>query len=96
MTRRGRKPKRKMNPRSLANLRRGPQPGLRPAPLGNQRTVTHGATRTIPRAELDAEVAEIYRALADSAPVRDERGELPQADQGAVEIAARALKRWRG
>jgi hypothetical protein len=87
--------KRKMNPNSLANLRRGPGPGLRPAPLGNTRAVTHGARATIRRDELDDEVAEIYRALAESAPVRDPDGGLPQADEAAIEIAARALKRWR-
>ena len=39
--------------------------------------------------------AEIYRALSDSAPVRDENGGLPVADEATVEVAARALKRWR-
>jgi transcriptional regulator with XRE-family HTH domain len=34
-------------------------------------------------------------ALVASVPIRDERGELPVADEAAVEIAARALKRWR-
>jgi Phage terminase, small subunit len=77
--------------RQLANLR----PGAHVAPLGNTRTLKHGARRVILRAELDAEVAEIYRALAEAAPVRDPDGGLPAADEAAVEVAARALKRWR-
>jgi hypothetical protein len=78
------------NPKSLANLRRPS-----PAPIGNRRAVRHGAFATIPRDQLDDEIAEIYRALADSAPVRDANGDLPVADEAAVELAARALKRWR-
>ncbi len=57
--------------------------------------VKHGAFRTIPRDQLDAEIEAIYRALADSAPVRDPDGGLPKADEAAVEVAARALRRWR-
>ncbi len=82
------------NPNSLANLRRG---GAPPAPPGGHPAVVkHGAFRTIPRDQLDAEIEAIYRALADSAPVRDSDGGLPKADEAAVEVAARALKRWRG
>ena len=74
------------NPRSLQNLLRGPQPVLQPAPLGiSDRHSRRYAT--IPRAELDAELPRSTGAR-DSAPVRYERGELPQADHGAIEIAA--------
>jgi hypothetical protein len=80
------------HPASLANLKNQPPT----PPLRNTRALKHGARATIPRDQLDAEIREIYEAFAQSVPVRDERGELPQADEGAVEIAARALKRWRG
>jgi hypothetical protein len=78
------------NPHSLANLQRPV-----PAPPGNRRAIRHGAFMTIRRQELDEEIGEIYRALADSVPVRDADGDLPVADDAAVEVAARALKRWR-
>jgi phage terminase small subunit len=79
------------HPASLANLRHG-----NPSATNQQvAALRHGAFATIPRSQLDAEVAEIYRAFADSAPVRAEDGSLPLADEAAVEVAARALKRWR-
>lgn len=78
------------HPNSLANLRRPT-----PAPAGNRRALRHGAFATLPRDQLDEEIAQIYRALADSVPVRDADGDLPVADEAAVEMAARALKRWR-
>jgi hypothetical protein len=75
----------------LANLRRGGPP---PEP-GNRRALRHGAFATIPRDQLGEELREIYEALAASAPLRGEDGGLPVADEAAVEVAARALKRWR-
>lgn len=78
--------------RQLANLR----PGAKTAPPGNSRALKHGTFASIPRDQLDAEVRELYGLLADAAPLRGPGGDLPQADEAAVEVAARALKRWRG
>jgi hypothetical protein len=83
------------NPNSLANLRRGPQPGLRPAPRGNTRALRHGGRAEITIPGLDAARREILDRLAASAPVRDETGGLPAADEATVELAARALARHR-
>ena len=41
------------------------------------------------------DLLEIIDAIAATAPVRDSDGGLPPVDQVAVEIAARALKRYR-
>src|SRR4051794_33161696 len=77
--------------RQLANLR----PNARPAPVGNQHRLKHGAFRTIPHEQLGTEIRELCEALRDSAPMRAADGSLPAADEAAVEVAARALKRWR-
>jgi hypothetical protein len=79
------------NPASLANLRRG----TTVAPLGNTRAMTHGATSEALVRDVQAEVRELMDALADSAPVREPDGSLPVADTVAIEVAARALKRYR-
>jgi hypothetical protein len=75
----------------LANL----VPGGAPAPLGNQRSRKHGAFALISRDQLDDEMRELYDCLSGVAPLRDADGELPAADEAAVEVAARALRRWR-
>ncbi|HEV7483607.1 MAG TPA: hypothetical protein VGO13_10965 [Solirubrobacterales bacterium] len=75
----------------LANLKRGDNP----APPGNQLAVKHGGYSTIPDAQRSAEFVEIYEALAATAPLRDANGALPVVDEVAMEMVARALKRWR-
>lgn len=66
------------------------QPGEAPA-------LKHGlrSRRPLPLAQISAEVAEITAALADAAPVRDVDGNLPAADEAAMDRAARALHRSR-
>jgi hypothetical protein len=76
--------------RQLANLRRGDNPT--PA---NTFALKHGAAATLTVEQVSAEVAELYDVLAATAPLRDGIGELPVADEAAVEIAARALHRYR-
>jgi len=80
---------RRMNPASLANLRRGQTSVPR-----NQHNLRHGATSELLLRDVSAEVRELYDALAEAAPVRDPDGSLPAADVIAVERAARALKRY--
>ncbi len=79
------------NPASLANL----QPGRGAAGPGNSRALSHGAYSAQLLADVSAEVQELMAALAAAAPVREVGGELPAADLVAVEVAARALKRYR-
>jgi hypothetical protein len=88
-----RKPKRAMHPNSLANLRRGGTPPR--APIGNTRALRHGGRAEVSVPGLDAARRAIYERLSASAPVRDADGELPAADEGTVELAARALARVR-
>lgn len=76
--------------RQLANL--SPAPA---APAGNRRAVKHGAYATLTAEAIADEVRELYDVLADSAPLRDREGGLPVADEAAVEVAARALHRYR-
>jgi Phage terminase, small subunit len=76
--------------RQLANLRNAP-----PAPRGNTRTLRHGGRATAATLPVSEVVLEIRNALADAAPVRDQAGELPAADEATVELAARALCRVR-
>ena len=75
----------------LANLRRGETV----APLGHTRSLKHGARSTLAMTPNDRDLAEIIDALTATAPVRDPDGGLPAVDEAAVEIAARALKRYR-
>jgi hypothetical protein len=77
------------NPASLANLRSAP-----PAPLGHTRSLIHGGRSEVLLRDVDAEVRELMDALGEAAPVRED-GHLPVADVVAVEVAARALKRYR-
>jgi hypothetical protein len=77
--------------RQLANL----VPGARTAPPGNRRALKHGAHATLSAEAIADEVRELYDVLADSAPLRDRVGNLPVADEAAVEVAARALHRYR-
>jgi hypothetical protein len=79
------------NPRSLANL----QPGAGAGDGGLQRARTHGAYTEALVRDVSAEVRELMELLAEGAPVREPDGSLPAADVVAVEMAARALKRWR-
>lgn len=79
--------------RQLANLR----PGAGAWKPGDAPALKHGlrSRRPLPVDQLSAEVAEIVGALADAAPVRDGDGNLPAADEAAIERAARALHRAR-
>ena len=79
------------HPNSLANL----VPGGGAAGLGNTRTLKHGATSTLAMTPADRDLTEIIDALASTAPIRNQDGLLPATDEAAVEIAARALKRYR-
>lgn len=76
--------------RQLANLRKAP-----PAPFGHTRSVVHGGRATVLYRDVEAEVREVMDALAEAAPVREADGSLPDADLAAVEVAARALRRYR-
>lgn len=76
--------------RQLANLR-----PATPAPIGNRRRLTHGGRSELLLRDVEAEVAELRDAFADAAPVRDLDGSAPAADTAALEVAARALKRYR-
>ena len=76
--------------RQLQNLRPAP-----PAPIGNSRRLLHGGRSERLVADVEVEVREMMDALGDAAPVRDPDGGLPAADVVAVEVGARALKRWR-
>lgn len=81
--------------RQLANLNRGSTPRS-PAPPGNRRALRHGAYSDRLLRDVGSEVRELLDALAEAAPVRNPDGSLPTADEAAVEVAARALKRYRG
>jgi hypothetical protein len=76
--------------RQLANLRNAPA-----APKGNTRTLRHGGRATAATLPVSEVVLEVRDALAASAPVRDQAGGLPIADEATVELAARALCRVR-
>ncbi len=76
------------HPNSLANLEKRPAP-----PIGNR--LSHGFTSERLVRDVNAGVGEIMDALAEAAPVREGDGSLPAADVVAVEVAARALKRYR-
>ena len=86
------------NPNSLANLpnMRGDLPSTTWKP-GDAPALKHGlrSSRPLSIEHVSAEVGEIMTALAASAPVRDGDGNLPIADEAAVEVAARALHRSR-
>lgn len=79
------------HPNSLANL----IPGGATAPIGNLRALKYGGRSVVAMTPTDDDLLEIIDALAATAPVRDQDGRLPATDEAAVEIAARALKRWR-
>jgi Phage terminase, small subunit len=84
------------HPNSLANLRPGGVTGSGvSAPMGNTYSLKHGAASTLAMTPTDRDLAEIIDAISATAPVRDQDGRLPPADEAAVEIAARALKRYR-
>ena len=74
--------------RSRANLRPAP-----PAPRGNQRHRVHGGYATIAADRLEGRARLIFDALAADAPMRDNAGELPSTDAGAVLLLAQALLR---
>ena len=76
--------------RQLGNLKPAPA-----APAGNLRTLRHGGRATASTLPVAETAEEIRQALTDSAPVRDQAGELPAADEATVELAARALCRVR-
>ncbi len=78
------------HPRSLANLKPAPA-----APSGNRRTLRHGGYSAALVADVEVEVRELMDALGEVAPVRDGAGGVPPADVPALEIAARALRRYR-
>ena len=86
--------RRGLSPRSRAQLVPG---GVRPAPAGNQRRVTHGAYRQLlDSADLDAAERRVFAALAEDAPVRGADGNLPAADAAAVRLLADVLVRLDG
>jgi phage terminase small subunit len=74
--------------RQLANLRLGTG-----APVGNRRTVRHGAYAAIARERLEEKELEVFDALAQDAPVRAADGDLPAADAVAVHQLCEALVR---
>jgi hypothetical protein len=75
--------------RQLANLR-PPQA----APLGNRRTVKHGAYAAITQAELDAEVRALMDAIGADLPVREaDGGGVPAADAIPLRLLAETLIR---
>jgi hypothetical protein len=73
--------------RSDANLVPAP-----PAPVGNDRAVSHGAYSAIAVERIDAKVRVMFDALAADAPVR-ENGGLPAADGPVVRLLAETLCR---
>jgi P27 family predicted phage terminase small subunit len=62
---------------------------------GDAAALKHGARSRLPAPVDEADLAEVRDAIAAAAPVRDATGDLPAADQAAVEMVARALKRYR-
>ena len=84
------------HPNSLANLIPGGVTGSGViAPMGNRLSLKHGGVANLAMTPTDRDLVEIIDAIAATAPVRDQDGGLPATDQAAVEIAARALKRYR-
>lgn len=75
--------------RTRSNLNLVPAP---PAPLGNDRTLRHGAYAMVVADRIDAKVAAMFEALAADAPVRDSGG-LPAADGPVVRLLAEVLCR---
>jgi hypothetical protein len=63
-----------------------------PAPVGNDRAVSHGAYSAIAVERIDAKVRVMFDALAADAPVR-ENGGLPAADGPVVRLLAETLCR---
>jgi hypothetical protein len=77
------------NPRSLANLRRG----VTKAPVGNTRSLRHGAYARVAEQTLDEKTKAIFDALAADAPLRDADGELPSHDAVMVRLLADCMCR---
>jgi hypothetical protein len=63
-----------------------------PAPVGNDRAVSHGAYAQLSAARVDGKVRQVMAALSEDAPVRD-HGELPAADGVAIRLLADVLLR---
>jgi len=74
--------------RQLANLRPAPA-----APVGNHRTRRHGGYAQVSVERIEGRAREVFDALAADAPLRDEGGDLPAADQAAVHLLAQSLCR---
>lgn len=74
--------------RQLANL----QPGAKTAPAGNRRAERHGGYSAVAAERLDAKVAEVYRALGEDLPLRED-GQVPRADAAALRLLAECLCR---
>ena len=84
------------HPNSLANLIPGGVTGSGvSAASRNTRSLKHGGVAILAMTPTDQDLTEIIDAITATAPVRDQDGGLPPTDQAAVEIAARALKRYR-
>lgn len=85
--------------RQLANLRSGERAANLQPGAGQAAAVAaitrHGGYSVALLANVDGEVRELRDALAEAAPVRDAAGQVPAADYAALEVAARALKRYR-
>jgi hypothetical protein len=92
MSRRKRNPGgggRTRNPRSLSNLKRGNND----APVGNTRTLKHGAYARVAAEALDEKATTIFDALSADAPLRDTEGSLPAHDAVVVRLLADCLVR---
>lgn len=64
-----------------------------PPPVGNQRALKHGGAARIARDRLAARAADIFDALAESAPLRDGVDGLPVHDRAVVALLAECLCR---
>jgi len=74
--------------RQLQNLKRGNND----APVGNRLSTTHGGYTRVLADTLDAKVRDVFNALAQDAPLR-ENGGLPCADTVVVRLLAECLCR---
>lgn len=76
--------------RSLKNLKKP-----KGAQKGQQAALKNGSRARKPVGDIGAAREELRDALATAAPLRDREGNLPRADEIAVEVVAAALARYR-
>jgi hypothetical protein len=74
--------------RQLANLQKGGPA----APGGNRRAERHGGYSQIAKRDLDEKVAEVYAAIGEDLPLRED-GQVPRADAVALRLLAECLCR---